>query len=481
MKRLLLLLLFLPTITSFVAQAANDFGLRIEQQLQDDSVSLFGIQQPLLTPVTDAVARKSADKPEEIVLLADGLQAEFVTRDAANLADMFAFWPDDSQPSHLIFCVEGSRQEIRSDKLNPSIQRIELDTGRVETIVRGMDGCDGIRRTPWGTILATEERQDGQAYELLEPLAVSNIAILDRATGKVSDAKHLVRRVALPTIAWEGLEILPSGVVIAGDEWRPGSDALGDNGGSIYKFVPAKTPGDSKVTSLDESPLVVGKVYALRVDCLPDAHRNFPQYGQGCEVGNAAWVKVSAAKARSDANNVKATGYYRPEDLHIDPLYSGKGVRFCWSNTGNKKAINFGEVMCAVDSEPTLADARHATVSVQRFVGGDPHFNSVDNLAFQPVTGNLYVLEDDQHGEIYACLPDGLDRDLLTDGCIRILAVLDPTAEPTGFAFSADGRTAYLSIQHSNDSGLPLVDDYPTDDILRITGFKLLEQNRTSK
>jgi secreted PhoX family phosphatase len=53
------------------------------------------------------------------------------------------------------------------------------------------------------------------------------------------------------------------------------------------------------------------------------------------------------------------------------------------------------------------------------------------------------------------------------------LTILDPTAEPTGFAFSADGQTAYLSIQHSDDAVMPVVDNYPTDDILRITGFRI--------
>lgn len=53
-----------------------------------------------------------------------------------------------------------------------------------------------------------------------------------------------------------------------------------------------------------------------------------------------------------------------------------------------------------------------------------------------------------------------------------VLSVRDSSAEPTGFIFSNDGRTAYLSIQHSNDDLMPLVDDFPTDDVLIITGFK---------
>ena len=108
-----------------------------------------------------------------------------------------------------------------------------------------------------------------------------------------------------------------------------------------------------------------------------------------------------------------------------------------------------------------------------RFVEGDADFNSVDNLAFQPVTGNMYVIEDHANGDIFACLPDGRDRDVKTDGCVKILSVKDSSAEPTGFMFSADGTTAYVSIQHSNDANMTKVDDYATDDILKITGFKV--------
>jgi hypothetical protein len=112
-------------------------------------------------------------------------------------------------------------------------------------------------------------------------------------------------------------------------------------------------------------------------------------------------------------------------------------------------------------------------VVVNRFVEGDADFNSFDNLDFQPRTGNLYVIEDHDNGDVFACLPDGADRDLKTDGCVRILSVKDSSAEPTGFLFADDGETAYVSIQHSDDANMPLLDGYGTDDIIRITGFKV--------
>jgi hypothetical protein len=139
-------------------------------------------------------------------------------------------------------------------------------------------------------------------------------------------------------------------------------------------------------------------------------------------------------------------------------------VRFCWTNTGREAAHNYGEVICGIDSDPLLADETVASVVVNRFIEGDTAFNSVDNLAFQPHTGNVYVIEDHDNGD---------DRDIKSDGCVRILSVKDQSVEPTGFEFFGSGKMAILSIQHSDDKLMPSYDDYPTDDIIIITGFRV--------
>src|SRR5204863_10202458 len=126
-------------------------------------------------------------------------------------------------------------------------------------------------------------------------------------------------------------------------------------------------------------------------------------------------------------------------------------------------------VICTVDMAPTEAPQADAegklvfSVATNRFVEGDTVFNSFDNLSFQGKSSMLYVVEDHPNGEIYACLPDGEDRDIKTDGCVRFLAVKDTSAEPTGFIFSDDGMTAYVSVQHSEDSKMEKVDGYDTD------------------
>jgi secreted PhoX family phosphatase len=452
----------------------RDFGSNVDSLLQALAPLLVGFT-PIRgsAPETIGPYRLPDQGAHKQVKLAPGLTVKYLTRNAADSTDMMAFFPRQN-PTHIVSCVESDLEEIAPGKLNPSVQRINLTNGKVETILRGMNGCDGIRATAWGTILATEENDDGGAYEILDPLHVSNQTVVDRATGATTDSAHVVKRTALPVIAWEGIAILPSGVIIAGDELRPGTDVPDSDGGAIFKFVPL-TPhaGSGAIATLNDSPLNSGSVYALQVSCQPDIQ----QFGQGCEVGHAAWIPVTAATARSDADAAGATGRYRPEDLHRDPLYRNPevpaAVRVCWTDTGNEEAFNYAEVVCAVDSSPLTAVADERSVVVNRFIEGDAEFNSFDNLDFQPRTGNLYVIEDHPNGDIFACLRDGKDRDLKSDGCVKLLSVKDSSAEPTGFIFAPNGRTAYLSIQHSDDTNVPELDNFGTDDVLAITGFQL--------
>jgi secreted PhoX family phosphatase len=397
-------------------------------------------------------------------------------------------WPDAEHPKYVIGCVESGRQVIGTfpngrPKYNPSVQRIDLKTGEAVTMLRGMTSCDPVRATPWGTVVAAEEASDGGFYEFLDPVHTENLTVADRATGQIMDtagaASALVRKQkAMPVIAYEGIGITGKGVVYTGDELRPGTGTKDKDGGSMFKFVPAAPYMGGAITSLDQSPFSAGKVYAMQVSCVEGAQ----QYGQGCEVGSGAWIEVAAASARGDAHAKGATGYYRPEDGHLDPDYEdtahAEAVRFCWTDTQDEGARSYGEVMCIEDTLPTLASATARSVTATRFVEGDVRLNQPDNLEFQPKTGNIFVIEDHPNGEIFSCLDDGADRDLKADGCIAIASVIDPSAEPTGFFFAADGETAYVSIQHSDDTNMPKLDDYGTDDLIKITGFKVPRARR---
>lgn len=481
--------LFSLALVAGAAQAA-DFGMHVEKELRARSMPLFGVGKPLAESASTPAgfARRSGQGADAQVLLAEGLAVRYLTRQAAHNTDQMVPWPSAAAPTHLVTCVEEfARQVIGTfaggvDKYNPSVQTIELSSGAVRTVLRGMAGCDGLRRTPWGTLLVTEEITNGQAFEILDPLAFENLtlirrgspALFDQTGADVTDTTHtLALRAALPTMAWEGLGILPSGVVYAGDELRPGTTGPDTDGGAIFKFLPAVRHDGGPVVNLDQSPLTAGALYAMQVTCRADRQ----QHGQGCEVGAADWVAINPANARTAAAGAGATGYYRPEDLELDPDYTGPGARFCVSNTQAADAGSFGEVVCVTDIDPFVVGVPNGEprpTRVTRFITGNEDLNQPDNLAFQPDTGRLYVIEDNPNGDVWACLPDGADRDAMSDGCVKVLSVVDDSTEPTGLLFAPDGRSAYLSIQHSADpaDGSMDRDDYGTDDVLHVTGFK---------
>lgn len=475
MKRLSIAALLLAV--SFSSALAKDFGVERDQMLASQSMALFGIEAPLAegaAPSAEEGYRTLDQSVTDELAAAPGLKLEFLTRNVADSLDMMAFWPAQN-PTHIIGCIEGDREEIAPGKFNPSVQSISLSDGTVTTLMRGMTSCDGIRTTPWGTIVATEEEDDGGIYEIIDPLSLKDVVVTDRATGAVTDPAHVVKRTAMAIVAWEGFMVTPGGVVIGGDELRPGTGDKDADGGAIFKFIPATLHTGAMIMALDQSPLVAGTSYAMQVQC----QGSKIQFGQGCEIGKAAWIEIDPKNARADAHLKGATGYYRPEDLHQDMSYQGVGIRFCGANTGNEDAENYAEVICTVDLAPNEAPQADAdgklvfTTSVNRFLEGDKTANSFDNLSFQGNMSTLYVVEDHPNGDIWACLADGADQDIKTDGCVRVFAVKDTSAEPTGFIFTDDGMTAYVSIQHSDDTNVPKLDDYGTDDLIKITGFKM--------
>lgn len=467
-------------LLSVASAEAASLGLFVDDHLKTNAPSLFGIAAPLAASAPASATtgyRKQTSTAADAVLLAPGLTATYVTRSAGDHLDMMVLYPP-AAPTHIIACIETRREVIGkkpdgTDRYQPSVQRINLSTGGVTTLLRGMDRCDGVRVTAWNTIVVNEETVDGRVYEIISPLKFSEATVTDRATGAVTSA-NVAQRPALPKMAWEGFEVTRDGVVYGSDELRPGTTGPDTDGGALYKFIPTTPWSGETVTRLSESPLVAGKSYALRISCVEAK----VQVGQGCQEGVGSWVEVAQAVARADAEANGATGFYRPEDLQFDKFYTGTGIRACSSITGRVQAASYGRVVCFVDRKPLAAPKEGAggaivhTVELQSFIEGDKQFNSFDNLDFQAGRKNLHVVEDFPNGDIWSCLQDGRDRDLESDGCIRWLSVKDSSGEPTGIIFDATGKTAYVAISHTDDSAMPKVGGFPTDDLLKITGFK---------
>ena len=442
-----------------VALAGSDFGQQQQHVLEAHSAQQFGVKQPLPGPTANEVPADTAQSdPTTLVSLAKGLTASVVTASEAagpNI-DMMALWPDDVHPTHLIVCNEqGSAQ--------PGLQRIDLATGDTETILTGTTSCDPAHTTPWGTVVFGEETNGGHLFEIIDPLHTTDV-VYDPAAGTFdgADAANVAVRPAAGQLAFEGVGLLENGVMYYGDENRP---SHGTPGGAYFKFVPA-TPwtGGPAVTDLSDSPLVDGQVYGLRL-----GRRNGnTDYGQGSETGEGIWVPVDPGNLRDIAAAEMLTGYYRPEDLSIDLAAAADGdVRFCGNNTGNEDFANWGNTICVTDGTLAAATDGSSIPRVELLVIGDPELAMMDNIAYQPGRGNWIIHEDGEqytgHNDLWSCLDDGGDRDVLGDGCIRIGTLNDGGAEWTGGLFNADGSHFYVSVQH-NKTGHGV--------ILDITGWK---------
>jgi Bacterial protein of unknown function (DUF839) len=472
-----------------------DFGLFIADQLRAHSQQLFGFTHPL---AESALGPYDGADNTKAIQVADGLTVSLVSSSVASAADQIALWPDDENPTHLFVCDE--------ETSNPAVQRVDLSlppSVNATTIVTGLSSCDPVRRTPWGTIVVAEEAgASGGLYEILDPVHITvPINVSDRGAGITSDPNHLVKRKAVGSLSFESIAIRPDGTMIYGDELAPSSC---NAGGALYKFVPTVPyigNGQPPVTQPQASPLASGSVFGLRV-----AANGSSNWGQGAEVGKGRWIAIDTAPAGVvDANSniilrnaqalQKFTGYYRPEDMDIDPIAASKGVfRACWANTGR---LNFGgdslaensavhgEVMCLVE-EPSAAVPPPPTGTipvVTRFIVGSQQAGMFDNVAFQPHTGNLVVLEDGatsivtptgtepRGNDLWICLPDGADDDTLSDGCVRFASVRDTSAEPSGFIFFGSGTSALVNIQHRavNDA----LGNGNHGALVKISGFKV--------
>jgi len=478
----------------------SDFGTFIADQLSDHSEQLFGIEQPL-----EESALGPYDGPDNLqaIQVSKGLHVSLVSSSVASAADQIAMWPDDENPKYLFVCDE--------ETSNPAVQRVDLSKpagSNATTIITGLSSCDPVRRTPWGTIVVAEEGGlTGGLYELFDPVNINTaINVSNRDAGTTSDPLHLVKRKAVGSLSFEGIAFKQDGTMIYADELAPSG---GNAGGGVYKFIPAVPfQGNGPVTVPGLSPLASGAIFGLRV-----AAQGSANWGQGAETGNGAWLAVNAGAAGvTDANgNIllrnaqalqKFTGYYRPEDMDIDPIALEDGIfRVCWANTGRMSHTdsslveNSGvkaEIMCLVENPPSTFAPNPVTgtiPTVDRFFAGSEERGMFDNVAFQPHTGNLVVLEDNsvasvkqlnplvtelRGNDLWICLPDGADDDVQTDGCVRFASIRDTSAEPTGFIFTASGESAFVNIQHraANDA----LGNGNHGALVKISGFKVKEK-----
>ncbi len=299
---------------------------------------------------------------------------------------------------------------------NGAVSIVDTKTGESKVLLQRADWrrLDGIRWTPWGTLLFAEETTGGRLFE----------AFFDRNDPTV--VTRVEERTDVGILRHEGIEALANGTVYVIDEL---------NGGSVYRFVPS-IPGD----------LSSGQLFALKIRGLTDAQQLWSQDTFTQKVGRFEWVPLDMDQVRIDAdvasNAVAATEFGRPEDVeYID------GVLYV-ANTSEDRVI-------AVDLKRKKVSGfveAGVNVPVEDAATSTSGFNGPDNLAQGP-DGRLWVVEDNFASDIYAA---GLDKngDGRADRVNLFASLKDPGAEGTGIYFTPGG-TLLVNVQHADK---PLTD-----------------------
>jgi secreted PhoX family phosphatase len=466
---------------SVYALSRSDPGAAYEQTLSAQSNAIFGFGHPLAEGSTNGVNNAPG---AGAVAAAQGLDVSLVSDTVGEDADMIALWPNDTNPTQAYICNE-INSVAAGNVGKPTVQRVDLATGDVTDLITGTTSCDPIHVTAWGTLVFGEENGAiGRIYEIFDPTSLDGdpIITVNHTTGTSSDPDHVAVRTALGQLSYEGIVVLPDGTVYYSDELRPSG---GKPGGGMYKFVPVTPHTGGAISDIDESPLVNGSVYVMRLGLR--AGGGTTDFGQGSNTGAGKWVALASTPPSTNSTyNLAAqalaaggyTGFYRPEDIDLDPAaFSDGRIRMCWNNTGNDTQQNWGETLCLED-QPTDATGFPTAhrPTVEPFVIGSPELRMPDNLDFQPGTGILYVLQDASttteggatNDSVWACLPDGADADILSDGCVRVLNSLDAGAEWTGIQFLADGKSFLIDHQHRTQDGRAVPE---TTDMLRVSGL----------
>ena len=92
--------------------------------------------------------------------------------------------------------------------------------------------------------------------------------------------------------------------------------------------------------------------------------------------------------------------------------------------------------------------------------------NMVNGSPVETVKSLNPLVTELRGNDLWMCLPDGDDNDVLSDGCVRIASLRDTDSEPTGLIFDASGARAFVNLQHR-----------PTGQgaVLMISGFKVVK------
>ncbi len=339
------------------------------------------------------------------------------------------------------------------------VQRVDLQNPhydqRTVTIVapgeQGFVSGDASRWTPWGGYLTAEESWGtgsvkGRLFEVTNPITAG------------PNGGNFVWRSIVPRVSHEGLAFDKDKTLYFVDEL---------NGGSIYKYVstnPDATTGDEYFAA--------GQTFVLRVG----AGGQFEGTNAPAITGQGTWVAITDVtggpivgvsttlpdgtidgRVSADDNDVRATGYNRPEDIELQTLADGTQLLYFnttdsdINTTGGDGTSRTYNINLSTNVVQLFASPQTIDLATNLPVGGA--FRNADNLAID-AEGNIYIVEDRGGGsddDIWFAVDLNKDGDLLDagEGLARWVSNGTAGSEFTGLYFDfRNPNRAFVNIQH---------------------------------
>jgi len=421
------------------------------------------------TPLTSSAAGLPVDGPEEATPIALG-NAKWSQRTVADRRTQNTLVPNsnsgnwDMITSNETGADQGRYLFMPFETGSAGVQRIDTQNPHYEdrtvTIVApgtmGFVSGDASRWTPWGGYLTAEESwgtgsTKGRLFEVTNPITAG------------PNGGDFVWRSNVPRVAHEGLAFDKNNTLYFIDEL---------NGGSIYKYVsmnPNAANGDEYFAAAQS--------FALRVG----AGGQFEGNNGPAITGAATWVAITDAiggalagistllpdgtidgRLAADDNDVRATGYNRPEDIVLQTREDGTQLLYFATTdsdvnasggdgTSRVYALNLSTTEVKLFAAPQSID-----LATGNAVAGG--LRNADNLAID-AEGHVYIVEDRGGGsddDIWFAADWNQDGDLLDEGegLARWASNATVGSEFTGLYFDfKNPNRAFVNIQHP-DSGV---------------------------
>src|SRR5262245_49751824 len=430
------------------------------------------------TPLTSSASPLPVDGPEEAtpIALPDPLWSQRTVADRRTQNDLVAgsnsgSWdmvtsnetgPDAGRYLFMPF-ETGTAGVQRVDMQNPHYEE------RTVTIVapgaQGFVAGDASRWTPWGGYLTAEESwgagsTKGRLFEVTNPITAG------------PNGGDFVWRKIVPRVSHEGLAFDKDNAMYFVDEL---------NGGAIYKYVsrfPDAATGDQY--------FVAGQTFALRVG----AGGQF-EGSNGPEItGAGTWVAITTpsggpiggistvladgtidGRVSADDDDVKSTGYNRPEDMVLQTLADGTQLLYFATTDSDTNGVGGDgtsrvySLNLSTNEVKLFASPQSTDLGTNAPAAGS--FRNADNLAVDH-EGNIYIVEDRGGGaddDIWFAVDLNKDGDTADpgEGVARWASNGTVGSEFTGLYFDLrNPNRAFVNIQHPSSGVDRLIELSPS-------------------